>query len=181
MREGREIGVKKQEEETMKRGSLLSAGLVALALAASACSESTSPSTINTSIESSGNEGILAMLQNPQVMADAVTPSTYHLLFTAGASGASDSEPMVAARTIETVAFEIHAPNGALIAQTSAREVATTGVTNGENSASLTVIADTEWEKTRKIDAGSYVIGYVHGHNGELLVTRAPMPVRADQ
>jgi hypothetical protein len=167
----------------MKRGSLLSIGLAALAVMISACSQSSNPTASGNNEQASvnGSPGILARLHNPEVLASMVNTAEYRLLFTAGASGTSDSEPMVAARTITTVDFEIHAPDGGLISRATSDEVVTTGVQGDEGVASLTVFADTEWALPSRLEQGTYVLGIVHGRNGEMLVTRADVPVRDDQ
>jgi hypothetical protein len=172
----------------MKRGTILSAGLLALALMTSACSQSSNPtsstaSTVGTSSvggEVAGDPGVLAKLQDPQVSVQATVPGQApRLLFTAGASGSPTSESMIAARTIESVDFEIRAADNSIIDRETTQNILTTGVLGPDQTASLTVFADRSWDRYVAVaDRGAYIIGIVHGRNGEVLVTRADLPAR---
>src|SRR5687768_16867887 len=156
----------------MRRASFFSIGVALLAMVMSACSSSENPTT-SSNIDATGgaseNPGILARLHNPTLTIAPIDQVRYQLIFSAGASGTSDSEPMVAVRTIREVEFEIHAPNGSLIDTRVAREIVTTGVMGDESVASLTVIADSEWQRNVRIQEGTYAIANVRGRNGELL------------
>jgi hypothetical protein len=86
---------------------------------------------------------------------------------------------MRATRTIERVDFEVHAPGGALIDRRTTNEIELSGVTDGEDRASISVVADATWPVSASISRGSYVLAIVRGHNGEVLVRRANMPFDA--
>ena len=175
----------------MNRVSLLSTGLAALALMVSACSQSSSPtSALGIGAESETDQaGILAKLQDPQVSVWAAPQEqTGRIQFTAGASGTSESESIRATREIVSVDFEIYEPGGDLIDRTTTTNVYTSGVripgtyldstSDGGpgivgDAASLTVTAEASPVPRAMLDRAGYVIGIVHGRNGERLVVRA--------
>lgn len=166
----------------MKRGSVLSMGIIALTMLISACSDSSSPisPTVNTLGNVEGDPGILASLQDPQVSVQVGEPGQVRLLFTAGASGTTESESMRAARIIESVEFEVRTETNALVDREMTTNVVTTGVIRPDDQASLTVFADSDWDSVEPIQRGRYLIGIVRGRNGEVLVTRAEISDGAD-
>ena len=165
----------------MNRNSVFSAAMIALAMFASACSQSSNPTAAGPAIggPTSGDPGVLAKLFEPAAYVDPIDNSNYRLVFSAYASGSSNSEPMIATRTIERVEFEVRAPSGALIDKETAREVVTSGIQTGENSGSLSVVADVMWPVSSSISRGSYVVAVVRGKNGEVLTRRAELPMSA--
>ncbi|MBC8145725.1 MAG: hypothetical protein H7X80_09065 [bacterium] len=169
----------------MNRNSFFSTGLVALALFASACSQSTSPTGPGSNSQiggnTQGNPGILAKLSEPSAFVDPIDNANYRLVFSAYAVGSSDSEPMRATRAIDKVVFEVHAPSGAIIDSETAREVSLSGIKLQEDQASLSVNADVTWPVSASISRGSYVLAIVHGRNGEVLIRRADLPFESRQ
>lgn len=165
----------------MKRSSILSAGLAALALMVSACSQtsnptaSTTPTVNENSTQIPGQPGILARLQDPVLTADLGPTSTVRFIWAAGASGTSNAPAMIAARSIERVDFQVHDPSG-LIIDTRTTNAIPTGVMRDNGVASITIVADTEWPMVTRIEEGSYVVAIVRGINGEELSMRATIP-----
>jgi hypothetical protein len=169
----------------MKRGFLLSTGLLALALMTSACSESSNPvstgaSNLTVNAVESEDPGVLSNLQDPRVLADYQAARRYRLLFTAGASGTSDAPSVRAARSISTIEFEVRDPGGALIGETMASEVVTTGVQR-DDGASLTVFGDAEWNSSVVLAPGTTVTAIVRGIHGETLIVREEVLVAGDE
>jgi hypothetical protein len=163
----------------MNRGSVLSMGLLALTLMVSACSQSSNPTatSIGATSETGGDPGILAKLHDPQVGIQASAQGNLpRLVFSAGASGTSDSESMIAARTIESVTFEIHEANGGIVDSETTQNVMRTGVLGPDHEASVTVFAEGYWDSVAPLERGAYLIGIVRGRNGEMLVTRTEIP-----
>lgn len=144
----------------------------------SACSGS-NPTSSDTRSSLGGsrteNPGILARLSNPSVEIGQISSESYNVMFVAGASGASDSEPMVAVRTITSVDFEFYGPGGAMLSNLTARDVYSTGVVRDDQVASLTVVGETK-APIATIRNASYVVAVVHGRNGETLIRRADIP-----
>ena len=168
----------------MKTGRFLSIGLAALAVMVSACSQSSSPTAADNGSAvgsgSSSDAGILAKLQHPEVTVDVRGGVPARFLFTAGASGPSSDESMIAARTIDRVEFRLIGADGRVIKEETTREVVTTGVLGENNSASLTVFAEELWGTATYTPPGSYVVGTVVGRNGERLVLRTDMPITSE-
>lgn len=163
----------------MNRGSILTTGLLALTLMVSACSQSSNPTSSvgASSMENGGEPGILAKLHDPQVGIQASGQGNPpRLVFSAGASGPTESESMIAARTIASVTFEIHEASGVIVDSETTENVMRTGVRGPNDEASLTVFAESFWDSVAPLDRGAYLIGIVRGRNGEVLVTRTEIP-----
>lgn len=164
----------------MKTNSFISAGLVALAMLVTACEPASNPTSQNNDSQlggaTSGSPGILAKLSEPMAYVDPLNVRNYRLVFSAYATGTSDSEPMVATRTIDKVEFEVRTVNGVLIERLTAREVELSGIRSADDIGSISVTAAVMWPVTASVSNGSYVLAVVRGNHGEVLVRRAEMP-----
>jgi hypothetical protein len=156
----------------------LSLSLPLLALAALGCGSSRTASGSSGPLDRAAIERSSSPLYeslNPQFNVVPAPGGGYTFIFSAGASGTSDSPDMRALRSINSVTFTVYAPDGRAYDSLTTNDVPTSGVQNSGGGASLTATASAEWRPSDAPPPGTRVIARAYATDG-VIVRMAEVP-----
>jgi hypothetical protein len=159
----------------------LTVSLALLALATAGCSSSRTAGEAGRTLDRAAVERqsspVLEIL-NPHFDVVPTPEGPYALIFSAGASGTSDSPSMRALRSIREVSFVVFDPDGRAIDSMRTTEIPTSGIQNSDGGASLTATARVEWAPGTAPALGTRVLMRATADDGEILrLAEVPPPL----
>lgn len=144
----------------------LAAGTGMAGCRSSQSSENNDPPTARSVVPPDSVDPALALL-DPEFTISSISEGRYALNFRAGAGGTGSSPSMAALHSLNSVSFQIYAPNGDQLASIATQDITTSGTANAETgSASLTAFGGVEWEPGTPLLPGTYAIAILRSNDG---------------